>query len=135
MTIQEIIEREAKKLSNAYNLYKDWKSTLKDLKKELSSQLKSNPEWVELQEKSKLLKVNRKEISEQIKELEKSMDQIASWLEEYKVVEDFKNSMDEKYNDQIDQSLNNLSRELTEKWIVWEVEYKNWKLFLVVAKH
>lgn len=43
--------------------------------------------------------------------------------------------MEEKYSEQIDQSLNNLSRELAEKWIVWEVEYKNWKLSLIVAKH
>lgn len=135
MTIQEIITKEAEILNTAYDLHKDWKSVLKDLKKELSSALKNNPDWTELQEKSKLLKVNRKEIWEQIKDLDKSMDQIAAWFEEYTVVEDFKNSMDEKYNDQIDQSLNNLSRELAEKWIVWEVEYKNWKLSLIIAKH
>jgi len=135
MTIQEIIAKEAEVLNTAYDLHKDWKSALKDLKKELSSQLKWNPDWVELDEKSKVLKVNRKDISEQIKEADKAKDQIAAWFDEYTVVEDFKNSMDEKYNDQIDQSLNNLSKELAEKWIVWEVEYKNWKLSLVIAKH
>ena len=135
MTIQEIISKEAEILNTAYDLHKDWKSALKDLKKELTSQLKSNPDWTELDEKSKVLKVNRKDISEQIKEVDKAKDQIAAWFDEYTVVEDFKNSMDEKYNDQIDQSLNNLSRELAEKWIIWEVEYKNWKLSLVIAKH
>ncbi len=135
MTIQEIISKEAEKLNNAYDLYKDWKSALKDLKKELQNALKNNPEWTELDEKSKLLKVNRKEISEQIKEADKAKDQIAAWFDEYTVVEDFKNSMDEKYNDQIDQSLNNLSKELAEKWIIWEIEYKSWKLTLVISKH
>jgi len=135
MTIQEIISKESDKLNTAFDLLKDSKSALKDLKKELNSQLKWNPDWTELDEKSKLLKVNRKDISEQIKEADKAKDQIAAWFDEYTVVEDFKNSMDEKYNEQIDQSLNNLSRELAEKWIVWEVEYKNWKLSVVIAKH
>lgn len=135
MTIQEIIAKESEKLNSAYDLHKDSKSALKDLKKELQSALKNNPDWVDLQEKAKLLKVNRKEISEQIKELDKSMDQIAAWFDEYTVVQDFVNTMEEKYSEQIDQSLNNLSRELAEKWIVWEVEYKNWKLSLIVAKH
>jgi hypothetical protein len=135
MTIQEIISKEAETLNTAYDLHKDWKSALKDLKKELSSQLKWNPDWIELDERSKVLKVNRKDMSEQIKEADKAKDQIAAWFDEYTVVEDFKNSMDEKYNDQIDKSLNNLSRELAEKWIIWEVEYKNWKLSLIIAKH
>ena len=135
MTIQEIISKEAENLNKAYDLYKDWKSTLKDLKKELANALKNNHEWVELDEKIKLLKVNRKEISEQIKEIDKSKDQLASEFEEYTVVEDFKNSMEEKYNDQIDKSLNKLSRELAEKWIIWEIEYKNWKLSIIIAKH
>lgn len=86
MTIQEIIAKESEKLNSAYDLHKDSKSALKDLKKELQSALKNNPDWVDLQEKAKLLKVNRKEISEQIKELDKSMDQIAAWFDEYTVV-------------------------------------------------
>lgn len=135
MTIQEIIEKEAKKLNSAYDLYKDWKSALKDLKKELQNALKNNPEWVELDEKSKLLKINRKEISEQIKEVDKAKDQISASFNEYTVVEDFKNSMDEKYTDQVDKSLNYISRELSLKWIDTEVEYKNWKLILIVSKH
>jgi chromosome segregation ATPase len=110
MTIQEIISKEAETLNTAYDLHKDWKSALKDLKKELSSQLKWNPDWIELDERSKVLKVNRKDMSEQIKEADKAKDQI-------------------------DKSLNNLSRELAEKWIIWEVEYKNWKLSLIIAKH
>lgn len=135
MTIQELIAKEAENLNKAFDLLKDSKSALKDLKKELQTALKGNPDYTELQERAKLLKVNRKEISEQIKELDKQMDQIAAWFDEYTVVEDFKNTMEEKYSDQLDQSLNNLSRELAEKWITWEVEYKNWKLSLIVAKH
>lgn len=135
MTVQEIIAKEAENLNKAFDLLKDSKSALKDLKKDLQSSLKNNPDWVELQEKSKLLKVNRKEIWEQIKELDKQMDQIAAWFDEYTVVEDFKNTMEEKYSTQIDNSLNSLSKELAEKWIIWEVEYKNWKLSLIVSKH
>lgn len=135
MTVQEIIAKEAENLNKAFDLFKDSKSALKDLKKDLQSSLKNNPDWVELQEKSKLLKVNRKEIWEQVKELDKQMDQIAAWFDEYTVVEDFKNTMEEKYSAQLDNSLNNLSKELAEKWIVWEVEYKNWKLSLIVSKH
>ncbi|MCD5382580.1 hypothetical protein LR002_00460 [Candidatus Gracilibacteria bacterium] len=135
MTIQEIIEKEAKKLNSAYDLYKDGKSALKDLKKELQNALKNNPEWVELDEKSKLLKINRKEISEQIKEVDKAKDQISASFNEYTVVEDFKNSMDEKYTDQVDKSLNYISRELSLKGIDTEVEYKNGKLILIVSKH
>lgn len=135
MTVQEIITKEAENLNKAFDLLKDSKSALKDLKKDLQSSLKNNPDWVELQEKSKLLKVNRKEIWEQVKELDKQMDQIAAWFDEYTVVEDFKNTMEEKYSAQLDNSLNNLSKELAEKWITWEVEYKNWKLSLIVSKH
>jgi hypothetical protein len=40
MTIQEIISKESDKLNTAFDLLKDSKSALKDLKKELNSQLK-----------------------------------------------------------------------------------------------
>lgn len=42
--------------------------------------------------------------------------------------------MDEKYNDQIDKSLNILSREISNE-VTAEIEYKNWKLSLIVSKH
>jgi len=135
ISIQNIIETEAEILNNAFDLHKDSKSALKDLKKELQNSLKNNPEWVELDEKSKILKVNRKDISEQIKESDKQKDQIAAQFDEYTVVQDFILTMDEKYNDQIDRSLNSLSKSLAQAWITWEVEYKNWKLILVISKH
>jgi len=135
MTIQELISKEAENLNKAFDLLKDSKSALKDLKKDLQNSLKNNPDWVDLYEKSKVLKTNRKEISEQVKEIDKQMDQIAAWFDEYTVVEDFTNTMQEKYSEQLDSSLNNLSKELAKKWITWEVEYKNWKLSLIVSKH
>ena len=105
------------------------------MKKNLRNDLKQNDEWVDLDEKIKLLKVNRKDLSEQIKDLDKQKDQIASEFDLYQEVQDFVMHSEEKYNEDRDKNLNWLSKELFDKWLNIEIEYKGWKLFLVVAKH
>ena len=135
MTINELILKTAEKLWESFNNYKDAQEVFKNLKKDLKNELKADTAWQELEDQVKLLKHNRKEMSEQIKDLSKAQDQIAVWLEQYEQVQDYAVEMEDKFSNQKDKSLNSLSRELAEKWIIAEIEYKNWQLILIVAKH
>lgn len=135
MTIQELIWTASEWLQKAYEIYQSSQKALKDLKKELKNALKNNPEWQELEDQVKTLKNTRKDLTEQIKDLQKRQDQISADLDEYQVVQDFILTMDDKFNETKDKELNSLARSLTEKWVIAEIEYKNWKLVLVVAKH
>jgi len=135
MTIQDLIGQASTWLQKAYEIFQASQKALKDLKKELKNTLKQSPDWQELEEQLKVLKNTRKEMTEQIKDLQKAQDQISVELDEYQVVQDFVLTMDDKYNEVRDKELNSLSRQLSEKWIIAEIEYKKWKLVLVVAKH
>ena len=135
MSIQESITKASEKLSESYENHKLAQDTLKELKKELKNELKKSDEYTEIEERSKKLKVTRKEIWEELKELGKMQDQIAAWLDQYEAVQDFALTMEEKFSEVKDKELNKLSRELTEKWMIAEVEYRCWKLIFIVAKH
>lgn len=135
MTIQEFLLKAWQDLSESFKNYKAAQDTLKDMKKELKSDLKKDDKWSKCENQIRLLKNNRKEIWEQIKELQKQQDQIALELDQYKAIQDFVVEMEDKYSDNKDKVLNRLSRELAEKWVIAEIEYRNWKLILIVAKH
>lgn len=135
MTIQDLIASASQWLQKAYEIFQASQKALKDLKKELKNTLKQSPDWQELEEQLKLLKNTRKEMTEQIKDLQKAQDQISVELDEYQVIQDFMLTMDDKYNEVKDKELNILSKNLSDKWILAEIEYRNGKLVLVVAKH
>lgn len=135
MTINELILKTSESLSEIFKNYKAAQEVFKNLKKDLKDELKANPEWQELENQIKKLKASRKEIWEHIKDLTKRQDQIAVSLEQYEQVQNFALEMEDKFANQKDKDLNSLARSLAEKWIIAEIEYRNWKLILVVAKH
>lgn len=135
MSLQAKIWEASKQLEPVFNNLKDAKTSLKDMKKEFENSLKQNPEWVELDEKEKLLKVNKKEIWEQVKEIQKSKDALSAQVDWYEEIEEFKLNMEEAFNDTKDKTLNSLSKDFSNEWIDAEIEYKNWKLTIIVAKH
>lgn len=136
MTINELLSVASEKLSESFKNYRAALEVFKNLKKDLKNELKTNSEWVEIEDQIKLLKTNRRDIWEQIKDLQKRQDQIAITLEQYEEVQNFSLEMEDKFSDKKDKELNSLSKNLAEKWILAEVEYRNnGQLLLIVAKH
>lgn len=136
MTINELLSTASEKLSESFKNYRAAIEVFKNLKKDLKNELKLNTEWRELEDQIKVLKTNRRDIWEQIRDLQKRQDQIAITLDQYEEVQNFALEMEDKFSDKKDKELNSLSRQLAEKWIVAEVEYKNTgQLLLIVARH
>lgn len=134
MTIQELLNKSAEVLSEWYKNYKLAADTLKQLKKDLSGELKKNDEWLKLEQEIRKLKESRKDIGEQINDKKRLQDQVAVSLEQYQAVQDFAVEMEDKFADEKDKVLNRLSRDLTEKWLEAEIDYKSGRLMLIVAK-
>jgi len=62
MTINELLSVASEKLSESFKNYRAALEVFKNLKKDLKNELKTNSEWVEIEDQIKLLKTNRRDI-------------------------------------------------------------------------
>jgi len=132
--IQDKINIAAEQLANAFNNKKASREALKELKKALKDVLQSNSDYTKLEDREKVLKRARKDISEELAEIKKSKQQIAIETDEQKELDDFVDDQEVKYSEVKDRVVVQLSRDLADEKMTAEVLYKSGQLILVVAR-
>jgi len=132
--IQDKINIAAEQLANAFNNKKASREALKELKQALKDVLQSNSDYTKLEDREKVLKRARKDISEELAEIKKSKQQIAIETDEQKELDDFVDDQEVKYSEVKDRVVVQLSRDLADEKMTAEVLYKSGQLILVVAR-
>ena len=135
MNLQSLFAEASDELNSAFEKQKATQDTVKDLKRTLKDTLDMIPEYLELQEKKKVLTSAKKELTDELKEIKTLQDNIIQNTDEFKEMEEFVMDQDEKFGKTKDKVISQLSRDLADQGIVAEINYKKGDLILIVARH
>lgn len=132
--IQTSINSAADQLANAFNNRKAANDSMKELKKALKEKLQEDPRYLDLEKQEKELKHSLANLKEQIKDIKKDKEDIEMETEEWQELDDFVDEQENKFHEEKDTVVAQLSRELADNGMIAEVVYKSGQLILIVAR-
>lgn len=133
-TFQEAVTAAATKLADAFDAFKATKQAKKDLEKRLEHILEEDPDYLNLIQEEKNLKKARRELSEQIKDFKDQKELMMRNLDEYAELQEFVEKTEGVFLEKRDQTLQDLSVDLSQQGIEAELHFKSGDLILVVSR-